>query len=329
MTQSEKLPRSQFEFRAVPNPHLVRQREILKTHPGVRELFGTNPWTALFALALVAAQLGLAAWLPHTRWWLLLLFSYFVGGTINHSLYVVLHECTHNLVFKRPVYNRILALIVNFPQVFPSAMQFIKYHMLHHTNQAEYDFDADLAARPEATWVGNSRAKKALWLFIFSMIQGMVRPSRLKQVKFVDGWFLLNIVTQLGFLVGFWFLAGGRGLGGPALLYLFFSTIFALGLHPMGGRWIQEHYLMRPEQETNSYYGPLNKLCFNMGYHNEHHDFMKVPWSRLPQVRASASEYYDNLFYWTSWLACLKRFILDRQASFFDRIVRPDQKGAQ
>jgi sphingolipid delta-4 desaturase len=322
------LPRSEFEYRAVPNPHLVRNREILKQHPEVRELFGHNPWTALFALLLIAVQLLLAAWLAHTPWWVLLLFSYFVGGTINHSLYVVLHECTHNLVFKRPLANRILALIVNFPQFFPSAMQFFKYHMLHHSNQAEYDFDADLASRPEARWVGASRARKALWILIFSVIQGMARPSRLKQVRFYDGWFLLNVVTQVGFLLLFFKLLGGRPTGSLALLYLFLSSFFALGLHPMGGRWIQEHYLVRPEQETNSYYGPLNKLCFNMGYHNEHHDFMKVPWSRLPQVRALAPEYYNSLFYWSSWLACLKRFIFDPQASFFDRIIRPDQKGA-
>jgi sphingolipid delta-4 desaturase len=321
------LPRSEFEFRNVPNPHLVRYREILQIHPEVRELFGHNPWTALFALTLVGAQLLLAVWMAHSPWWVLLLFSYFIGGTINHALYVVLHECTHNLVFKRPISNRILALIVNFPQFFPSSMQFIKYHMLHHTNQAEHDFDADLAGRPEAQWVGASRAKKFLWILIFSVIQGIVRPSRLKQVRFYDGWFFLNLVTQIGFLVSFFFIAGGRGLGGPALLYLFLSTFFALGFHPMGGRWIQEHYLVRPEQETNSYYGPLNKFCFNMGYHNEHHDFMKVPWSRLPQVRERAPEYYNHLFYWNSWIACLKRFILDHQTSFFDRIIRPDQKG--
>lgn len=317
------LPRSDFEFRRVPNPHLVRHKEILQKHPEVRRLFGNNPWTALFAVGLVVLQIFLAAGLTPTPWWLLLLCTYLIGGTINHALFVVLHECTHNLVFKKPLWNRMLALWVNFPLFFPSSMQFFKYHMLHHTNQSEHDYDADLASHREARWVGNSKLKKALWLLIFSMIQGVVRPSRLKKVPFWDGWFVINLLTQIGFLVVLVELTGGY-----ALLYLFLSTFFALGFHPMGGRWIQEHYLVRPEQETNSYYGPLNKLCFNMGYHNEHHDFMKVPWSRLPKVRSLAPEYYGNLFYWSSWLACLKRFVLDRRVSFFDRIVRPDQKGA-
>ena len=55
-----------------------------------------------------------------------------------------------------------------------------------------------------------------------------------------------------------------------------------MGLHPLGARWIQEHYLVHGEQETTSYYGILNVPALNVGYHNEHHDFPSVPWNRLP-----------------------------------------------
>ena len=35
--------------------------------------------------------------------------------------------------------------------------------------------------------------------------------------------------------------------------------------------------------------------CLNLNYYVEPHDFPKVPWSRLPQVKALAPTFYDRL----------------------------------
>lgn len=115
-------------------------------------------------------------------------------------------------------------------------------------------------------------------------------------------------------------------LVGPwALVYLVLSTVFALGLHPVGGRWIQEHFVTEPGQETYSYYGPLNPLALNVGYHNEHHDFAGIPWNRLPRLRALAPEKYDTLVSYRSWSALVVRFIRDPSLSLYRRITRAER----
>jgi len=63
-------------------------------------------------------------------------------------------------------------------------------------------------------------------------------------------------------------------------------------------------------------------ITFNVGYHNEHHDFPRIPGSRLPQLRAIAPEFYDTLPCHSSWLKVIYDFIVDGSVGPFSRVVR-------
>lgn len=127
----------------------------------------------------------------------------------------------------------------------------------------------------------------------------------------------MNLVTQLGFDLMFMKLAGPR-----AFAYLLASVFLGGGLHPIAGHFISEHYVFAPGQETYSYYGPLNIFVYNVGYHNEHHDFPKVPGSRLRQVREIAPEFYNNLKFHTSWTKVIVDYITDPSMGPFSRTLR-------
>ena len=95
-----------------------------------------------------------------------------------------------------------------------------------------------------------------------------------------------------------------------------------MGLHPIAGHFIAEHYVFVEGQETYSYYGALNLVTWNVGYHNEHHDFPRVPGWKLPQVKAIAGEFYDNLPCHMSWSKVMWQYATDPNMGPFSRVRR-------
>lgn len=108
------------------------------------------------------------------------------------------------------------------------------------------------------------------------------------------------------------------------------SSFFAGSLHPCAGHFIAEHYLFDQwDQETWSYYGILNYVTYNVGYHNEHHDFPSIPWTRLPKLHALANEYYKDLPRHNSWCKVTFDFIFRTDVGLFSRVKRlpPNNKA--
>jgi len=302
-------------------PHAQRGRRMLAAHPELRALAGTEPLSALWTLLLVVAQLALALAVGHRSWLIWAPTAYLVGATIDHALWALIHDTCHNLVFRSRTANRLVAILANFPLVVPGAISFGKYHLLHHRHMGDLEFDAGIPGPTEARVVGRSGIKKATWIAGTIFVQGVIRPSRMKKITLLDGWTIVNLVIQVAAMALLVVL-----FGWAPLKYLLFSTVFAIGFHPLGARWIQEHFALAPGQETYSYYGPLNKVSFNVGYHNEHHDIVNVPWSRLPDIRRIAPEFYDSLHSYSSWSTLLVRFVRDSNITLFNAIVRPGRK---
>ena len=122
-----------------------------------------------------------------------------------------------------------------------------------------------------------------------------------------------------------------------SLWYLILSSFLAGSLHPCAGHFIAEHYIFQPLPssakdplthtelpETFSYYGVLNYLTYNVGLHNEHHDFPAVPWSRLWKVNELANEFYKDLPRHRSWVGVIWCFVFDEGVGMTSRVKRKE-----
>src|ERR1035441_6008578 len=146
---------------------------------------------------------------------MILLASYFFGAYVSHALWALIHECSHNLVFRKCHLNNLAGIVANLPHLVPSAISFQHYHMKHHAFQGVYDLDADLPSYWEARVIGNSAVAKALWLLLFPVFQ-LARTPRV-EIPMFDLWIFLNVLVQLTFDVAlYWYLNYARNQIGRA-----------------------------------------------------------------------------------------------------------------
>jgi sphingolipid delta-4 desaturase len=186
--------------------------------------------------------------------------------------------------------------------------------MEHHQYQGEEGVDADIPTAAEGHIFTNSVAKTA-WVLMQPLFYAL-RPV-LVIPKQPGAWEAANWAVQVAFNSAIY-----ASFGGKAVAYLLVGTLLGMGLHPMAGHFIAEHYTFIRGQETYSYYGPLNWFSFNVGFHNEHHDFPFVAGSRLPKLREMAPEFYDDLPHHNSWVMVIYRYIMDPKVGPFSRVKR-------
>jgi len=317
-TRRPKELNNQFTWSETDEPHATRRKLILAAHPEIAELFVTEPLTFWVSLGILCLQVCMAWAMRDADWYVLLPCMYIVSGTVNHSLQLAVHELSHDLCWSGPhkdTLNRLTAIMANLATGFPSSQTFKPYHMDHHQYQGVDGVDTDIPHAIELNYVTNT-ITKILWILAQPLCYAL-RPMLIKPKPF-RFWEGLNWVSAVAFDAAILYF-----LGTKSFAYLIGGTLLGLGLHPSAGHFIAEHYEFVAGTETYSYYGPANFFNFNVGYHNEHHDFPKIPWSKLPLVRKIAPEFYDNLPCYHSYVTeVFWPYITDASLGVYCRVKR-------
>jgi len=325
---------TEFEWSAQEEPHKSRRKEILAAHPEIADLFTYDIPSGIFCILSVLIQLSMIVWIhiasDTLEYWKLFLLSWVVGGTIAHSLALAVHELTHDLHWPKRWMNKWCGYLAALPSGFASSNTFRRYHMMHHSGQGDEIDDLDIATELEAYIYRGKFGKLmflALQVFSYALRPGIVYPLKYNKAEKI-GW-----AIQIPFNLFVFFY-----LGSKPFIYMLASNLLGLGLHPMSGHFISEHYVFLPGaknsssrtspgtgkdvgQETYSYYGPLNYLSYNVGYHNEHHDFPRIPGRLLPKVKEIAPEFYSMPCY-SSWCRVMWDFVMCDHITLRSRVKR-------
>ncbi|KZF25691.1 sphingolipid delta4-desaturase [Xylona heveae TC161] len=321
-----------FFWASTEEPHRTRRKAIIKAHPKkVTKLCGTEPLTKYVVFGVVSLQITCAYLLRNTSIlsWPFLLTAYVIGATANQNLFLAIHEISHNLAFKSPLLNRWFAIFANLPIGIPYSAAFRPYHLTHHKSLGVDGLDTDLPTAVEALFLDSILGKA--FFCTFQILFYALRPMMVYQLP-VTPIHLCNVFVQVIFDLAMFHFVGGK-----AIMYFLISSFLAGSLHPCAGHFIAEHYVFEktapgtidpkteaPLPETYSYYGALNLLTYNVGLHNEHHDFPAVPWTRLPALHEMAREFYADLPRHDSWVGVIWQFIWDKEVSLWCRVKRKE-----
>lgn len=319
MTDTHTNPSNKAGISPQSRRHNDMRREALKAHPELANLAGSEPRTAFALPLLLGLQWGIA-WLVSDGGVLLVgLTAFFAGQIVYHSAASLIHETCHKMVFRGP--RAKLAFDLGLEFILTSyGKQLIYQHQhitSHHPFVGDYDRDYEhedicaLQARQHVrrTHPALQRVLTVFTLFLHLLPLGFIlgdmilpriyawasgRSQRDPVERFTGSYptnaemrpfIVTSVVSNLLMLL----------LLGPwALLYHIWSLSIFLGKFGISnlGQSLSEHPGMDMENPTRSTYGWINRLLFNTGYHNEHHSFSNVPWTRLPDLHKGAPEVF-------------------------------------
>ncbi|XP_032078981.1 sphingolipid delta(4)-desaturase/C4-monooxygenase DES2 [Thamnophis elegans] len=311
-----KVAREDFEWVYTDQPHTQRRKEILARYPAIKSLMGSDPHLKWIVTGMVFTQLLACYLVRNLAWKWVFFWAYSFGGCINHSITLAIHDISHNIAFgnKQVKWNRWFAVFANLPVGLPYSASFKKYHIDHHRYLGGDVLDVDIPTDFEG-WFFCTPFRKLIWIviqpFVYSLRPLCVNPKAITEME------ICNALVQFSIDLAIYYLWGWK-----PIVYLIAGTLLCMGLHPISGHFIAEHYMFLKGHETYSYYGPLNWITFNVGYHMEHHDFPSIPGSRLPLVKKIAPEYYDTLPQHQSWVHVIWDFVFDDNISPYLRVKR-------
>jgi sphingolipid delta-4 desaturase len=293
--------------------HIERSKRLIIKYPQIKQISSVCiflKYQIIFLFGLSITFSYLSSFLNNIQY---ILFTWLIGGTLLNSITLGMHEVSHNHAFKSFSHNRILSLICDLSIGLPVSESFRRYHHLHHYEFNKVGLDTDLPSNIERI-IFKGKLGKFIWIilqgFFYSIRPNIIKPLEITKIQLLS--YILNIIR---FIILY-------QINIKAALFSIIAILIGTGLHPFASHFIAEHFYNENKYETASYYGWMNILTFNVGYHVEHHDFPHIPGSKLPLLHKITNEYKDDIPIIKSWILYLIKFIMDDNISLDNRLFQ-------
>jgi sphingolipid delta-4 desaturase len=301
--------------------HNEMRRKIIARSTEARTLAGPNPWTVMAVPVLLGIHWGVAWLVSGSNVLVCFLAAFFVGQIVIHATGALVHETAHRLIFKsdrsKLLFDLSLEVILGS---FSKQLTYQHQHISsHHPFIGNYDRDYEhediCSFNARRSLLANSPVTQRLMTLLtlvlhvlpfgflvsdevmprlYKRLTGQVvndkarhigsgAPTVLDRRLFIAVSLLTNVA--LFWLFGFW-----------GWLYHNWSLSLFLGKFGVTnlGQSLSEHEGDDDRNPTYSDYRATNWLFFNTGYHNEHHTFPNIPWTRLPKLRQLAPDVFNR-----------------------------------
>jgi fatty acid desaturase len=241
-------------------------------------------------LGVSAAQLGLNLWLAATwaeRAWLEVLGLVPIGVALFwHNAVVVTHNFIHTPWFGSEVANRVYATLDSLNLGVPFTL--CRYHHLNHHRYVNDRRGPDGRTRDHSSTYRYGAGGAPEGALSYGL-RGLFRSGT------SEAWRAAVLAGHRARLLGELTVCG-LGLVCYAMLSWGFVLCFLAPVFFMGSFFgILNNYYQHAGADPGahsansvSHYGRLyNRLCFNEGYHQEHHVRPGLHWSRRPRLRST------------------------------------------
>lgn len=255
----------------------------------------------LSSIVLVVAVLALSIVNAVPLWPLLCLPL----GIVLVFLFTLMHEATHETVFKSKSTNRIVAAICGFVLAIPPYW-FLHFHLAHHRHTQDLRLDPELAS-PKPQHLGEYLVHLSGFRVWMSSVQTLVTNALGRcQAHFVSTTFSRRIQLEALIMCVLYaaIIALSWMAGSPLLLWIWLIPLL-LGQPFL--RWFllaeHSHCEVSHDQKTNNMFSNTRTtltnagvriLSWNMSYHTEHHVYPTVPFHRLPELHTRLKQHLQN-----------------------------------